>query len=309
MKQQGIVTPMVTPLRGRDALDEAGLERLIEWLLVGGVHGLFPLGSTGEAPSLPPGLRREVMRRVIELAAGRVPVWVGISDTCVTTMLSLGRAAAEAGAAGVVLTAPYYYPMTQEELLRAVRAVVSELPLPVMLYNMPGCTKIWFEVDTLRRLAAEQRIVGLKDSGGDVEYFARAAALRTERPDWFFLVGPARLLVESMRRGGDGGVCAASHLFPRLLVAGYETARGGDAPRAERLQGLIEDVGATVRIGPGTAGSIRGIKCALAIRAICGDRMAEPFQGPDSEARRGLEAQLNELTARIEDELGSAGSP
>src|ERR1700722_3121264 len=107
---RGIIPPVVTPLLGRDELDAAGLERLIEHMLAGGVHGLFLLGTTGEAPGLSYRLRREFIERACRQVAGRVPVLVGITDTAFVEALNLARFAAEAGAQALVLAPPFSYP-------------------------------------------------------------------------------------------------------------------------------------------------------------------------------------------------------
>jgi 4-hydroxy-tetrahydrodipicolinate synthase len=185
---RGVIPPLVTPLSDRDTLDEAGLERLIEHVLAGGVHGLFILGTTGEAPSLSYRLRCELIGRVCELAAGRVPVLVGITDTAFVESVYLANIAADAGADAVVLSTPYYFPAGQTELIGYVERITKELPLPVMLYNMPSLTKVWFEWETLRQLADLENIAGVKDSGGDFEYFKKLLLLKEQRPDWSIMM-------------------------------------------------------------------------------------------------------------------------
>src|SRR5262245_61331944 len=113
---RGIIPPLLSPLADRDQLDVAGLERLIEHVLVGGVHGLFVLGTTGEGPSLSYGLRHELLERVCRQVAGRVPVLVGITDTSLVESVRLGEHAQDAGAQAVVVSAPYYFPIGQAEL-------------------------------------------------------------------------------------------------------------------------------------------------------------------------------------------------
>src|ERR1700744_6220445 len=108
----GIIPPMITPLRGRDELDVAGLERLIEHILGGGVHGLFILGSTGEGPSLSERLKRELIERSAKIVDHRVPLLVGISDTSLADSIALAKHAAEAGADAVVCTSPFYFPIS-----------------------------------------------------------------------------------------------------------------------------------------------------------------------------------------------------
>src|SRR6185295_6273372 len=138
---RGIIPPLPTPLHSRDALDVAGLERLIEHLHAGGVAGLFILGTTGEAPSLSYRLRRELIERTCKQVAGRVPVLVGITDTAFVEAVQLSQFASEAGAKALVLAPPYYFPNSQPELLEYVQHLAPDLPLPLFLYNMPTHTK------------------------------------------------------------------------------------------------------------------------------------------------------------------------
>ncbi|MBM4018661.1 MAG: dihydrodipicolinate synthase family protein [Planctomycetes bacterium] len=128
---RGIVPPLVTPLTGRDTLDEAGLERLIEHVLAGGVHGLFILGTTGEAPSLSHRLREQMVRCTCRAVAGRRPVLVGITDTAFIESVNLARTAADAGADAVVLAPPYCFPAGQAELAEYIDHIAAEMPLPV----------------------------------------------------------------------------------------------------------------------------------------------------------------------------------
>src|SRR5262249_55650143 len=132
---RGIIPPMITPLVDRDTLDVEGLERLIEHLLDGGVHGLFILGTTGEAPSLSYSLRHELITRVSRLVADRVRVMGGVPHTSFVESVTLAPHGAAAGAQAVVLSAPYYFPAGQPELLDYIEDIAAELPLPVFLYN------------------------------------------------------------------------------------------------------------------------------------------------------------------------------
>ena len=276
---RGIVPPMVTPLKDRDTLDLAGLERLVEHILAGGVHGLFVLGTTGEGPSLSYRLRCELIERVCGQVDGRVPVLVGVTDTAFVESVNLAGIAADEGAAAVVVAAPYYFPAGQSELLEYLEHLVVEMPLPVFLYNMPSHTKIKFELDTLRQALALPNIVGLKDSSGDLDYFRQAARLIQDYPDAALLMGPERLLVDAIALGGDGGVCGGANLLPRLFVDLYEAASQGEGQRIAELQQRVAAVGrdavhdwqASVRVPQGRQ------MCASCL-GICEDAMAEPFQ-------------------------------
>lgn len=277
MKLQGIIPPMVTPLRGRDELDCAGLERLVEHMLEGGVHGLFILGTSGEAPSLSYRLRRELIARVCEQVHGRIPVLVGVTDTAFVETLNLARSAADAGAAAVVLSTPYYFPEGQPELSEYLEDLVPQLPLPVMLYNMPSMTKVVIEPDTLKRVAHLPGIAGIKDSGGDLDYFSKLLKLREQRPDWSVLIGPEHLLVESVKMGGDGGVSGGANMFPKIFVQGYQALVEGDEAGIQRFAKRIKKIQPLYAVGRYPSQVIKGMKCALSVLEICDDFMAEPF--------------------------------
>ncbi len=257
----GIIPPMVTPLTGRDSLDEPGLQRLIEHVIAGGANGLFILGTTGEAPSLSYRLRRQLIRRVAEAVAGRVPVLVGITDTAFVESVQLAVVAREAGATAVVLSTPYYFPAGQTELLSYVERISRELPLPLVLYNMPSLTKVWFEIETLQQLSALDNIVGIKDSSGDLDYFAKLVVLRERRPDWSIMMGPEHLLADSIRLGGTGGVCGGANVFPELFVRCYEAVVGGNQRRVDELLVRIIMFGRIYGIGKYASRFIKATKC------------------------------------------------
>ncbi|MBI1246692.1 dihydrodipicolinate synthase family protein [bacterium] len=298
-KFHGIIPPLVSPLLGNDELDHAGLERLIEHVLAGGVHGLFILGSTGEAPSLSYRLRRELVDAVCRQVADRVPVLVGITDTAFVESISLSQHAADAGAAAVVLSTPYYFPAGQTELHSYVKNVVAELPLPLMLYNMPALTKVWFEIETLKKLSDLEGIVGLKDSSGDLDYFAQATALKQLRPDWSILIGPEALLPEAMQLGGDGGVNGGANVLPRLFVECYEAIVAGDSVRLAELHHRIVDFQRIYEVGKYASKYIKATKCCLSLLNICDDCMAQPFHKFLPPEREKIAAILRELDVPV----------
>jgi dihydrodipicolinate synthase/N-acetylneuraminate lyase len=295
-KYHGIIPPMVTPLRDRDALDVAGLERLIEHILAGGVHGLFILGTTGEGPSLSYRLRRELIERTCRQVNRRVPVLVGITDTAFQESLNVARWSADAGADALVVAPPYYLPEGQPELQEYLDHLVPELPLPLFLYNMPALTKVAMEPETVRRAMDEPRIIGLKDSSCSMIYLHRILALLPHRPDWPVLVGPEEMLADAVLAGAHGGVNGGANLFPRLYVKLFEAARVGDLARVRELHALVMRVSEGLyRIGKHSSAIIKGIKGALALSGICDDFMAEPFQRFREPERARVRQILDEL--------------
>jgi 4-hydroxy-tetrahydrodipicolinate synthase len=287
---------MITPLIDRDTLDLPGLERLVEHVLAGGVHGLFILGTTGEGPSLSYRARCELIERVCDQVGGRVPVLVGVTDTSFVESVNLAGIAADEGAAAVVLSTPYYFPAGQAELLEYLQHIHGEIPLPIFLYNMPSHTKIRFELETLADALQIPRVAGMKDSSGDLTYFRAAAELIGKLPDKTLLMGPERLLVESLTLGGHGGVSGGANLQPRLFVQLYEAATSGDAERTAELQRQVTLQGEKLyAIGRHPSAFIKGVKCALACLGICDDAMAEPFQRFGPHKRERVRSALGEL--------------
>jgi 4-hydroxy-tetrahydrodipicolinate synthase len=293
---RGIIPPLLTPLTDQDTLDIGGFERLIHHVTSGGVQGLFVLGTTGEGVSLSRELRLEVVRRSCEWAAGKLPVLVGITDTAYAESLRLARAAAEAGAAAVVTAPPYYFRYSQSDLLVYLKQLACELPLPLILYNMPQFTKVEYAVDTVRRASEMPNVIALKDSSGDLAYLAQVVAGVRERPDFGVFIGPEEQLLDGLRTGAWGGVCGGANLFPRLYVDTYDAARRGEWREAERLQKIIQQVSdALYRIGDPESSYLRGLKAAVSAEGICSDLPALPFSKFTSEERKLLQLGLEKI--------------
>ncbi len=291
----GIVPPMITPLLRRDQLDVTGLERVLERVIAGGVHGVFILGTTGEAPSLSYQLRREVIDRTCQFVRGRVPIIVGITDTSVVEAINLARHAAAAGAQAVVTAAPYYFPEGQPELIEWAQKLVPDLPLPVYFYNMPQMTKVIFEPETIRQLTQLTGIAGLKDSSGDLNYYQKLVEVAKTRPDWRVFVGPELLLVETLRLGGHGGVNGGAQLDPGLLVGLYDATLRGDQAAVERLQARLVQLGEVYKVGRHASTVIKGVKCALNLMGICSGELAEPLRAFNEPERRIVAERLTAL--------------
>jgi 4-hydroxy-tetrahydrodipicolinate synthase len=293
---RGIIPPLITPLRDRDTLDVAGLERLIEHVLAGGVSGLFMLGSTGEGPSLSYRLRQELIERTCRQVRSRAPVLVGITDTSFTEAVNMARRAADAGAQALVTSAPYYFPAGQPELLEYLEDLLPQLPLPLFLYNMPSLTKVTFGDDIVRRALEMERVIGIKDSSGDMLYFHRVLEVARPRKDWSVLMGPEELTGEAVLMGAHGGVNGGANLHPRLYVELYDAAVARDLPRTLDLQAKVHRLARSVyTVGRHPSAGIKGIKCALSLMGICEGALAEPFHCFRDPERKIIAERLREL--------------
>jgi 4-hydroxy-tetrahydrodipicolinate synthase len=298
---------MVTPLDQDLNLDQKSLERLIEHLIGGGVHGIFILGTTGEAPNLPYNVRSALIEQTCKLAGSRVPVIVGITDTSYTDALRMAIKADECGALAVVAAPPYYFQSSQPDLLHYFKTLASQSPLPLFLYNAPLNTHQWIDIETAIKLAGEPKIVGLKDSGLNMGYFhAVKEGVRT-LPEFSLLVGPDDLLAEAVLLGVHGGMAGGSNVWPRLFVALYEAAVARDVRRVAALQQqVVQFDKAVYSSATHPANPLRGLKCALSFLGICSNHLTLPLRPYSREERDCVEKYLQGVDLLAVPQMSSA---
>ena len=286
---RGVITAMVTPLDQDLYLDHKGLEGLVEHLIAGGVHGIFILGTTGEAPNLPYDVRFAVIEQTCKLAGTRLPVIVGITDTSHKDAIRMAAKSYECGALAVVAAPPYYFQASQADLLHYFKRLALESPLPLFLYNAPLNTHHWIEVETVTQLAAETNVAGLKDSGLKMGYFHAVREAVRDRSEFTLLVGPDDLLAEAVLMGAHGGMAGGSNVWPRLFVALYEAAAAGDLNRVVALQQRAMQFDRAIYH---SANPLRGMKCALSLLGICGSDLTPPLQPYSQQERKQVEKYL-----------------
>ncbi len=291
----GIIPPMATPLLAPDELDVAGLERLIEHILRGGVQGLFLLGTTGEGPVLSYKIRRELIQRTCSQVAGRVPVLVGVTDSAYPEMLQMTEFAAKSGASAVVVAPPFYFPLAQHDLLRLIEGLASQSPLPFFLYNQPELTKVSFGPDTVEEVSRFPNVLGIKDSSGDLDYLKNVLYRVAGRSSFKVLVGPEHLLHEALRSGAHGGVPGGANIFPQLPVRLYRAFVDGDDALAREIQERMVTIGHPIwessEAGPGY---LRRLKCALNLLGLCSAKPAWPYIESSPQERRLIHQHLRE---------------
>jgi len=235
-KITGIFTPHMVPLDDQGLINETELRRYVDWLIQRGVHGLYPNGSTGEFVRFTPEERRRIVKVVCEQAAGRVPVLAGAAEANARETLAACEAYADFGARAVAIVSPFYYRLSPESVYSYFREIALNSPIDVTLYNIPMFASP-IDVPTIRRLAEHERIVGIKDSSGDLAFMMRMiAAIRPYRPDFSFLTGWEAVLVPMLLVGADGGTHATSGVVPELTRQMFDLARTRDIDRAMTLQ-------------------------------------------------------------------------
>ena len=215
----GVIPPVVSPMLSSDQLDALAVGRIVEHLISGGVSGLFVLGTTGEGPSLTYQMRYEMVELTCEAAASRVPVLVGVTDTSLAESISLAEHASRCGATAIVAAAPFYFDVTQRELETWFSDLATASPLPLMLYNMPSCVGVVLSSTIVENLSHHSNIVGIKDSGGDIEYFTDLCNRYRDREDFVVFMGPEERLAEAVALGASGGVCGGANLLPSVYTS------------------------------------------------------------------------------------------
>lgn len=284
MELKGIVPPVVTPIDADGNVDGGSLNRLVEHLLAGGVHGLFVLGSSGEAASLDAGERAAVVRTVVRAAAGRVPVLVGVIDTSTRRVFEYVEMAGTLGADAVVALATYYYRTNQTEMVELFRAVARRSLLPVVAYNLPQIVGVSMEAATVAQLAREGTIRGIKDSSPDISVTREMVMAVRDVPGFSVLTGLELAVDVALAMGIAGAVPGLANVAPRQYVDIYDHVRLGQFEQArvtqERLITLY-DITRQGRSGQSySAAALSGFKAALKLLGVIAtSRMHEPMQG------------------------------
>src|SRR5271157_3770781 len=234
---QGIFTPTLVPLDERGQINEPELRRFISWLIDHGVHGLYPNGSTGEFTRFSPEERRRIVQIVCHEARGRVPILAGAAEANVAETVAACEAYAGMGAQAVAIVSPFYYKLTPESVYAYFAEIARCTPIDVTLYNIPMFASP-IDVPTIRRLASEfPRVIGIKDSSGDLAFMMRMiAAVRPNRPNFSFLTGWEAVLVPMLMIGCDGGTHASSNAVPEVTRRLYDLCRAGDYAEAMQWQ-------------------------------------------------------------------------
>jgi dihydrodipicolinate synthase/N-acetylneuraminate lyase len=236
-KLRGIFVPLLTPVHDDGEINEGELRRLVSWLIERGVHGLYPNGSTGEFTRFVTHERRRLVEIVVDETAGRVSVVAGAAEANVRETLAACEAYAQMGARAVAIVSPFYYKHPPDSVYAYFAEIARHTPIDITLYNIPMFASP-IDVTTIRRLAGEfPRVIGIKDSSGDIAFMIRMiAAVRPIRPDFSFLTGWEAALVPMIMIGCDGGAHAAANAVPEVTRRMYDLAIAGDFAAGMDLQ-------------------------------------------------------------------------
>ncbi len=232
---EGIIPPMLTPFKENGSLDLQKLRDLVDYLIKGGVHGLFPSASSGEFSTMTIEERKKVIETVIDHNDGRLKVVPGTGSSSLKEVIELSGFVKDKGGDGVIIVTPYYLKPDQQGLIDFYGEVAESIDLPIILYELPGATGVKFEADTVAELADKHdNIVGLKDSSGDFE-LVMSILDKTDR-NFNLLQGIDSLLLPSLMMGCTGGVPGSSNIRPEFAVKVYELYKEDKLKEARQVQ-------------------------------------------------------------------------
>lgn len=285
---RGVFPALVTPFRDGE-VDEDAFIRLVERQIEGGVHGLVPVGTTGETATLSHDEHRRVVELAVQTAAGRVPVIAGAGSNSTAEAIELVRHAKQIGADAALVVTPYYNRPSQEGLYAHYAAINEAVQLPVLVYNVPARTSVDISDATLARLSRLPNIVGVKDATGDL---VRATQQRiTCGADWVMLSGDDPTALGYMAHGGHGCISVSANVAPRQVSAFYDAALSGDWETARNWQdGLLRLHRALF-----TDASPAPTKYALSRLGLCTEDARLPITPASEASRREVDAALAEV--------------
>ena len=241
---QGSIVALVTPMTEAGALDVASLHKLVEFHIEQGTDAIVAVGTTGESATLDEGEHCEVIRRVLEQVAGRIPVIAGTGANSTSEAINLTRRAKELGADACLLVTPYYNKPTQEGLFLHHQAIAEAVDIPQILYNVPGRTACDLLPATAARLSHIPNIVGIKEATGDLQRLHDI--LRLSRPGFVLYSGDDATACEFCLQGGKGVISVSANVAPKLMHQMCVAALAGDRATAAtidaKLQGLHRDL-------------------------------------------------------------------
>ncbi len=275
-KHCGTIVPMVTPFTQDLALDVKAAERMVDRLAKHGL-GVFVLGTTGEAASIPNAMRNQLVEIASKVAAHRVPVYAGIGDNCVLASIESAKEYLRLGADAVVAPLPAYYALDAAEMLDYFELLAGQVDGPLVPYNIPQATHMSIPVDVIARLSEHDNIVGFKDSENQPGRLEAVAKLGN-RPDFSIFMGVARLSYAALRAGYDGLVPSSGNLVPELWSAFARHFEQGDDAAAAELQDRLDQIAQIFQSNRTLGQSLAALKSSMSALALCQNFVLPPLR-------------------------------
>ncbi len=282
---KGSITALVTPMRD-GSVDEEAFRTFVDWQITEGTHGLVPVGTTGESPTLSHEEHKRVVEICIEVAAGRVPVIAGAGSNNTREAIDLARHAEQAGADAVLVVTPYYNKPNQEGLYQHYKAINDAVGLPIIIYNIPPRSVVDMSVETMARLAELPNIVGVKDATAKLD---RVSLTRMAiGPDFLQLSGEDGTALAFMAHGGQGCISVTSNVAPKLCSEFQAACLAGDYAKALAYQDRLMPLHQALFLEPNPTGA----KYALSVLSRMEEEVRLPLVGITEPTKTAIRAAL-----------------
>jgi 4-hydroxy-tetrahydrodipicolinate synthase len=282
---RGSLVALITPFRN-GAIDDDALQSLVEWHIEQGTHGLVPVGTTGESPTLSHAEHHRVVELVIEAAAGRLPVIAGAGSNATAEAIDLGQHAKRAGADALLVVTPYYNKPTQAGLYAHYKAIHDAVDLPILIYNIPGRSVVDMTVETMAALARLPNIVGVKDATCDLVRPLLTAAACGD--DFCQLSGEDITTLAFLANGGDGCISVTANVAPRQCAEMHEAWQRGNAREALAIHTRLTPLHRALFLETSPA----PVKYAAARLGKCAPDVRLPLVEPSEPSRPVIDAAL-----------------
>jgi 4-hydroxy-tetrahydrodipicolinate synthase len=283
---QGSIVALVTPMAANGDVEWAALEALIEWHIESGTHGLVPMGTTGESATLNTEEHLQVIKRTIDVVAGRVPVVAGTGSNSTSEAIHQTQEAQAAGADACLLVTPYYNKPTQEGLYQHYTAIADATDVPLVLYNVPPRTACDMQAETVGRLSSNAKIIGIKEACGDATRVADIRRLVSD--DFIVLSGEDAQTLEMLDLGAVGAISVTANVCPAQMADFLKCFLTGDRAGAAELDATLQPIHEILFIEPSPTAS----KWALNEMGRIGPGIRLPLLPLSSEHHAEVRARL-----------------
>ncbi|WP_334194976.1 4-hydroxy-tetrahydrodipicolinate synthase [Pararhodobacter sp.] len=282
---RGSLPALVTPF-SNGAVDYEALESLVEWQIAEGSHGLVPVGTTGESPTLTHDEHEEVVAFVVKVAKGRVPVVAGAGSNNTAEAIRLLKHAEKVGADAALVVTPYYNKPTQAGLIAHFTALAQASSLPIIIYNIPGRSVVDMMPDTMGELAKLPSIIGVKDATGKIERVSMQRA--SCGADFVQVSGEDATALGFNAHGGVGCISVTANVAPKLCAEFQEATLAGDYARALEYQDRLMPLHTAIFLEPGLAGA----KYGLSRLGRCSAEVRLPLLGVTEKTAEAIDAAM-----------------
>ncbi len=282
---RGSLPALVTPFKNGE-LDLVTLKKLVDWHIAEGSHGIVPVGTTGESPTLSHAEHQKVIEEVVAAVAGRVPVIAGAGSNNTVEGISLMRHAEKVGASAALVVTPYYNKPTQAGMIAHYTALHDCCQLPIVIYNIPGRSVVDMLPETMGTLAKLPRIIGVKDATGKIERVSMQRA--SCGPDFIQLSGEDATALGFNAHGGVGCISVTANVAPRLCAEFQEATLRGDYAKALEYQDKLMPLHEAIFIEPGLVGA----KYALSVLGLCSEEVRLPLVGLTDGTKTKIKAAM-----------------